>query len=581
MRHGRTTTWLRRVLPAVAVVGVAVLVAASLGTAASPKRGGTFVIISAGDIDYADPAQTYYSFTSQMLKPVNRALYTVPADKFAPAPDIASGTPKLSADGRTVTIRIRSGVRFAPPVNREVTSADVKYAIERGFSASVANPYAGAYFSEIVGAPTKLPATPKPISGITTPDKHTVVFKLTRRSGVFVGALVMPLTSPVPKEYAAPFDNKTSSDYAYHQVATGPYMLQNDAKGNVKGIGYAPGKFMHLVRNPNWSAKTDFRPAYLDRIDLKEGFSDTSVATREILNGEADFNGDFTPPPALLKQILTTSSLKDNLYGWPLGVNYVALNNRTKPFDNLNVRRAASYVLDRNAMRLVTGGPVTGPIATHLIGPDFKNAGFEAAGGFAFDPYPSKNHAGNVPKAKAELRKAGYASGMYTGPPLTAVIGNTPVAINFGKTLAASLARIGMKVNLKSVSPDAMYTKFCNVPKNQPELCPSVGWLPDFHEPQTLLDPTFNGANILETGNSNWPLLDNPRVNAAMERAKLILDPEARYAAWGQIDKLIMATAAVVPLQWTNTMNVISDRVVAAKSTDLQGQPDLAFTWLK
>ncbi|MFN8224546.1 MAG: ABC transporter substrate-binding protein [Gaiellales bacterium] len=573
---------MRRAVIGGAICAVAALAAASLGTAAGPhKRGGTFIIVSAGDIDYADPGQTYYSFTSQMLTPVNRALYTVPADKYEPKPDIAAGPAKISADGKTVTIKIRKGVRFAPPVNREVTAADVKYAIERGFSASVANPYAGAYFSVIAGTPSNLPKTPKPVSGIKTPDKYTLVFKLKHKTGVFVGALVMPLTAPVPKEYAAKFDNKTTSDYAFNQVSTGPYMIKNDSKGNIKGVGYSPGKFMTLVRNPNWNPKTDFRPAYLDEIQLKEGFSDTTVATRQIISGTADYNGDFTPPPALLRQLATTSNLKDNFYRFSLGIAYMAMNMTKKPFDDLHVRRAVEYVVDRNAMRLVVGGPLTGPIATHIIGPDFKGTGFEAAGGFAFDPYPTKNFAGDVAKAKAELRKAGFASGMYDGPAVTAVVGNTPVGVNYGKTVAASLAKIGITVNVKPVSPDAMYTKFCNVPKNQPELCPSVGWLPDFKEPQTLLDPTFNGNAILPSGNSNWPQLNDAAINKAMEKAKLILDPQARYRAWGKIDKMIMALAPVVPLQWTDTINVVSDRVVVAKMTAFQGQPDLAFTSLK
>ena len=86
--------------------------------------------------------------------------------------------PKISADGKTVTVRIKKGVRFGPPVNREVTSADVKYAIERSFSVSVTNGYVNLYFWDLVGAPAKPPKTPKPVSGIKTPNKYTLVFKL-------------------------------------------------------------------------------------------------------------------------------------------------------------------------------------------------------------------------------------------------------------------------------------------------------------------------------------------------------------------------------------------------------------------
>ena len=64
----------------------------------------------------------------------------------------------------------------------------------------------------IKGSPAKAPETPKPISGITTPDKYTVVFKLKEVQGAFTDALVMPITAPVPKDYAAKYDNKTTSD---------------------------------------------------------------------------------------------------------------------------------------------------------------------------------------------------------------------------------------------------------------------------------------------------------------------------------------------------------------------------------
>ena len=89
-----------------------------------------------------------------------------------------------------------------------------------------------------------------------------------------------------------------------------------------------------------------------------------------------------------------------------------------------------------------------------------------------------------------------------------------------------------------------MYTKYCNVPKNEPNICPNVGWLPDFHEPQAILDATFDGKNILPSNNSNWPLLNNPKLNAEMATAKKTLDPAKRYQEWGQIDKQVTETAA-------------------------------------
>ena len=78
-------------------------------------------------------------------------------------------------------------------------------------------------------------------------------------------------------------------------MATGPYMIENDDSGNL--TGYTPGKEILLERNPNWDPSTDYRPAYLDEIDIKEGFTDTASASRKILSGEGLINGDVIPDP--------------------------------------------------------------------------------------------------------------------------------------------------------------------------------------------------------------------------------------------------------------------------------------------
>ena len=65
----------------------------------------------------------------------------------------------------------------------------------------------------------------------------------------------MTNTAPIPKEYAAKFDKKTTSDYGFYQAATGPYMFEADGSANIKGKGYTPGRQMRLVRNPNWSRR--------------------------------------------------------------------------------------------------------------------------------------------------------------------------------------------------------------------------------------------------------------------------------------------------------------------------------------
>lgn len=573
----------RAALAVIATASLALaIVSAGSGAEEQRKRGGTLELISAGDVDSVDPGQTYYAYGFAILNAIHRPLYGSPANSFKVVPDLAAGQPRISGDLRTVTVRIKRGVRFSPPVNREVTSADVKYAIERTFAASVPNGYTYAYFTDIVGAPANPPKTPKPISGIRAPDRYTLVFRLKVPSTTLVSALVMPNTAPVPKEYAAKHDNKATSDYAFHQVASGPYMFENDSSGNIQGRGYTPGKQMKLMRNPNWSRSTDIRPAYVDAVEVQQGFTDTTVGVRRILSGGADGSGDYTVlTAALLKEMTTKPQYRDNFYAVPSGTGYVAMNHAKPPFNNLNVRRAANFVTDKNAVRLAAGGPSTGAIATHFVGPEFKGKGFEAAGGFAFDPFRSRNFSGDVNKAKAEMRKAGYDDGMYDGPPITAIVANTAPSPQQARILATSLAKIGIRVNIRLVSIDAMFTRFCVVPKNQPELCPSVGWFADFKDPVSMLDPVFNGKNIQPTNNVNMSQFNDRQINAAMERAKRIKSNAARYRAWGRIDRMITQKAAVIPLQWADVPNVVSDRIVPGKNLIVGGLLDPSYTSIK
>ena len=75
-------------------------------------------------------------------------------------------------------------------------------------------------------------------------------------------ALSLPISAPVPEEFAKQYDAQNPSAYGEHQVATGPYYVTN----------YQPGKDITLDRNPNWDPNTDWRPAYVDKIDFQEGF---------------------------------------------------------------------------------------------------------------------------------------------------------------------------------------------------------------------------------------------------------------------------------------------------------------------
>jgi peptide/nickel transport system substrate-binding protein len=141
------------------------------------------------------------------------------------------------------------------------------------------------------------------------------------------------------------------------------------------------------------------------------------------------------------------------------------------------------------------------------------------------------------------------------------------VADNAGNQKAAaevvltSLQKLGFKVNFRATPRDTMFSKFCAIPTNEPEICPSVGWLKDFADPQTMIDPVFNGKNIVPNGNVNWELLNDKALNAKMDKAETIVGDAARAKAWADIDKDVMATASAITWMWDKPYLVRSSNV--------------------
>ncbi len=551
--------------------------AATVDDGADGTRGGTLQMLSTEDVQSLDPGVTYSSLDLTVLAATQRTLYTYrPNDPAHIEPDLAAGPPQVSDDGKTLTVTIRKGVHYSPPVNREVKAQDVKYAIERGFNPHVANPYGSTYYADVVGAAE---ASGGPIRGIETPDDYTIVFKLTKpTASLVVQATVLPLSAPVPPEVAKGYDAHSPSDYANYAAATGPYMLEADASGKVLGSGYVPGRSIHLVRNPSWKTSTDDRPAYVDEVQWSIGGSPT-VTARQVLNGDGMVLGD--PPPAPIVK-LAYQEHRDQIFFSPgAGSRYMALNTQIPPFDDTNLRKAVAASLDRERMRLVRGGEVVGDVANHLLYPGVL--GFEEAGGlegtgvdFLADP------AGDADVAAKYMEAAGYPDGKYTGDEKILVVGlaGAPDS-NDAQIVDQALRDLGFETNLKIVDGSIMYSKFCALPKAKVQVCPNLGWIRDFADPQTVLDVAFNGAYIFPENNPNWPQLDDPKINAAMAKAELTVGAEARAEAWAEIDRMITATAAAIPWLWDKQPNLFSEDVRCVPQLWNQGHCDLAFTSLE
>ena len=542
------------------------------------KRGGTLTVYNHADFEHFDPGEAYSAEDYTITSATQRSLYSyLPDNASKLEPDVAAGPPAITDGGRTVTVQIKPHIYFSSPVNREVNSGDVAYAIDRGANPNVVTPYFSSYFGNIVGAEK---ATGGPIPGIETPSRYTIVFHLTKpTASLLVGALSLPLSAPVPPEFAKPLDAHKPTTYgSEYLVATGPYMLKSDSTGKFLGIGYQPGKTTTLVRNPQWNPHTDFRPAYLDQIDINIGAESTVIGPK-VLQGEDIVQND-TPAQSAVKEAYEHHP-RQITFTPGAGTYYASLNTAHGPFTNIDLRRAVWVALDRDAIVKVRGGPLTGQPMTHFLYPTV--AGYEQAGGAAGPKVDYNEHPeGDMAVAAKYMKLAGYPGGRYTGGATLQLVGATgEPEDSMAQIVNQTLQGLGFKTHLTLVDKSVMYGKYCTVPAQEIDVCPNVGWVRDFADPQTVLYPAFYGPTISPEGNANWSQLNDPRINTAMEKGTLVVGEPARAQAWAKIDEMLVAQAAALPEVYANAAQIEGTGVAGVNQLWNTGTWDYDFTSLK
>jgi peptide/nickel transport system substrate-binding protein len=516
--------------------------------------GGTLNVISAEGWEHLDPAASYFQIDYLVVYATQTPLYTFTPTSDTPTPLLASGPPQISADGKTVTVHIKSGWKFSPPVNRVITSKDVAWAFQRMFNSNTQNGYAGGYFPIVGANPTA--TSDKPIPGISTPDATTIVFHLTKPFGATMAeALTLPATSAAPAGYTATADKSSPSKWdsdPTSQVFTGPYMIKS----------YAAGRSLTLVRNPNWNRTLDgVRPAYSDQIVWNAG-ADATVAARQTLASTNLLMADG-PPASVLKSAYETQ--KTQLSIAPLGTYYAALNTQTPPFTNVNLRKAAIAASNREAYALARGGQLVAKVATHFIYPEvpgFAQAGGDAGFGEDYVSHPT----GDMTVACKYMKLAGYPNCKYTGGYGAAgsvqIVGsNSAPGPQEMQVVQSGLAALGFKTTIKAVPQQTMYSKFCGYVKAHVNVCPTAGWIEDFPDPYAALFVPFSGEAIVPINNANWAVLNDPVVNKAIDSAAGISNLAQRYAAFAQADKAIVEDAPAIPEVWVDNPLVEGSKV--------------------
>jgi len=160
------------------------------------------------------------------------------------------------------------------------------------------------------------------------------------------------------------------------------------------------------------------------------------------------------------------------------------------------------------------------------------------------------------------MKKAGYPSGKYTGThKLVIYATNADPGLKTAQVAQNEFAKLGFKSTFREISQGTLYTKFCGDPTSGYDVCPNVGFTNDFLDASSLLVPTFYGPAIIPANNTNWPLLNDPKVNALIRKAQTTPPGAGRNKAWADVNLAITALAPAVPWTWDGTPIVSSKNV--------------------
>jgi peptide/nickel transport system substrate-binding protein len=521
-------------LGAVAAVAGLAAIALSLSScgSSSGKEGGTLKATYASFPDYLDPALSY---TQEGIT----AMYDVyiPLLTYAHAngqagskvvPGLAESMPKISDGGKTYTLTLRKGLKYSD--GTPVVASDFKHAIERTLAL---NSQASQSYLSIVGAEKFQKTKSGGISGIETNDKTgKITIDLTAPRGTFTNELGLLYGAPVPK--STPIKNMTANP----PPATGPYMISE----------VQPGRSWSYARNPQWEKNNanlvpEVPSGHVDKIDVKV-VTNPSTQVNEVERGSTDWM-QTTIPPDLYNKV------KEKYEGSQFRVeptisNYFFWMNTTKPpFNDLKVRQAVNYALDGEAMERIYAGSLKA--IQQILPPGMP--GYKK-----FELYPH-----NMAKAKKLIAEANPSDRN-----ITVWVDNEPPNQEAAEYYERVLDKLGFHTKLKAVNGEDYFTLISN--KSTPDL--DTGWLDWFEEyphPNNFFQPLLSGESILPVGNTNMAQIDDPKLNAKIQRlSEEPLGPkqEAEYAA---LDREYMEQAPWAPFGTRTVSTFVSSAI------DLEG----------
>ena len=515
-----------------------------VGSRAAPTghRGGTLTVLTTFWADTVDPVLTQTAQGALQLTNDGLTAYqrVGGSGSVQVVPDLAVSLPAPTDDGTTYTFQLRRGIRYS---NGElVRPEDFRRALERELTLGPNGAYGGPFANVAGGA--ECAAHPRHCDlsrGVVTDDAaNTVTFHLVAPNPEFLARLT--LVDAVAEPAATP-----DHDIRFHPLpATGPYEWAVVTRHVAKAI-----------RNPyfhEWShaARPD---GYPDQIILRRIASPEAEVTA-IERGTADNGWDGVPPDRLHE---VQTRFASRLYVNPeIAIEALILNTHVAPFNDLRVRRAINYAIDRVKIGRLLG---QGANPTCQVLPP-SLPGYRRYCPYSLDPTPA-----GVPQAPnlAEAERL-IAASRTRGTPITIWdLGlSQPGYRAIEPYLVSLLDQLGYPTQIKEFTGDLNAPlRFANS-RTRAQAALDQFW-PPYMSPAQIIQLNFACQSFLprSTGNPNLSEFCDPRLDDQIHSAlaaEADKSPNAT-ALWAQADRTLTDQAPLVPVVTPSTLDLVSSRV--------------------
>ena len=518
-----------------------VVIGPALAEYKAEHRGGTMRLVARSAAGTVDPHINYTLQYWQLYQSLYDGLVgfqkAAGADGFVKVPNIAEAFPEPTNDGKTYVFKIRKGIMFSN--GQELGVKDVVASLRRIFK--VSSPTAGGFYSVIVGADACL-KEPKSctLEGGVVGDEAagTVTINLIRPDAEIFDKLALPHAAILP-------DGSPAEDAGSNPLpGTGPYVIS----------AYDPNKGMTLSRNPHfkvWSEQAQ-PDGYPDVVQYDFGLTEEAQVTA-VQNGEADWMFD-EPPADRLAEMGTKN--KEQVHITPLTAWwYVPMNTRLAPFDNVKVRQAVNFAIDRKQLVNLFGGPVLASPVCQVLPPGFP-------GHTDYCPYTkdpgTKWSAPDMEKAKALVEESGTK-----GQKVTIIAEDKTVSKSIGVYLQSVLTELGYEVDVKPISPNIQFTYIQNT--NNKVQMSITQWYQDYPAASDFLNILFGCSSFTEGSDSSINIAGfcDKAIDAKMQEALAlgVTDPDNANAMWADIDKAVTDQAPAAALFTPKHLDFVSKRL--------------------